>query len=67
MNSHPQIISLENVPMVENGDDLALVNIEAHRGRPVDRHRPGAGLAQLVLGYAGRGPGEGRGGEVSWL
>ena len=25
MNSHPQIIPLENVPMVENGDDLSLV------------------------------------------
>ena len=25
MNSHPQIIPLENIPMVENGDDLSLV------------------------------------------
>ena len=25
MNSYPQIIPLENVPMVENGDDLSLV------------------------------------------
>ena len=25
MNSHPQIIPLENVPMVENGHDLSLV------------------------------------------